>query len=150
MNPKYRQAVFMVAYAKTEEGLKYLILKRKSRWRGWEFPKGGINFNETKEKTVIREILEETGKKALKIKKFKVFGKYEYKKKFPERKDFIGQEYSLYSVKIKYGNIKIDENEHSSYVWLDFGKAKKRLTFPNQKKCLKIVNDWLNDEKSKI
>jgi len=143
MQSKYRQAVFIVTYATTNEGIKYLILKRKFHWHGWEFPKGGIKFPESKKATVRREILEETGKKSLKIKMFNFHGKYEYKKKFPERKDFIGQAYSLYATEIKYGNVKIDKMEHSSYIWLPFNEALRKLTFQNQKKSLKVVNKWL-------
>ena len=140
---KYRQAVFVVTYSKTNEGIKYLILKRKFHWRGWEFVKGGINQNESKKTAVIREILEETGKKALEVKKFKFFGKYNYKKKFPDRKDFIGQAYSLYSARIEHGKVKIDKMEHLTYVWLPFNEAVKKLTHLNQKKSLDIVNKWL-------
>lgn len=147
---RYRQIVFAVTYAKTKEGITYLLLKRRLHWKGWEFPKGGIDFNEDKKETVRREIEEETGKKTLKIKEFKFFGKYNYKKKITARKDFIGQAYSLYSSEINYGKIKIDETEHSKYIWLDFKDATKKLTFHNQKKCLKIVNDWLENEKNNI
>ena len=143
MSSKYRQAVFVVTYSKTNEGIKYLILKRKFHWRGWEFPKGGIQDNESKRTTVRREILEETGEKTLKVKRFNFHGKYNYKKKFPERKDFIGQAYSLYAAEIKYENIKIDKMEHSTYVWLSFDEAVKKVTFRNQKKSLGIVNKWL-------
>jgi 8-oxo-dGTP pyrophosphatase MutT (NUDIX family) len=145
MNPKYRKAVFMVAYGRTpNKEIKYLVLKRRFHWRGWEFPKGGVNFSESKKNAVRREIEEETGMKALKIKAFNFHGKYNYKRKFPDRKDYLGQAYSLYSVEIKYGKIKIDENEHSKYVWLNFEEAKKKVTFINQKKSLEIVNKWLN------
>ena len=143
MSSKYRQAVFVVTYSKTNEGIKYLILKRKFHWRGWEFPKGGIQDNESKRTTVRREILEETGEKTLKVKRFNFHGKYNYKKKFPERKDFIGQAYSLYAAEIKYGKVKIDKMEHSTYVWLSFDEAVKKVTFRNQKKSLGIVNKWL-------
>ena len=148
MKPKFRKAVFIVTYAKTNEGIKYLILKRKLHWRGWEFPKGGINQDETKKAVVRREIFEETGKKPLKIKKYNFSGRYRYKKKYPDRKDFIGQSFILYAAEIKYGKIKFDKLEHSEYKWLQFEEATRRLTWPNQKKSLKIVNNWLNDEES--
>jgi len=148
---KFRKAVFIVAYAKTKEGIKYLVLKRKFHWRGWEFPKGGIDKNETKKETVRREILEETGQKPLsgKVKKFNFHGKYKYKRKFPDREGIIGQEYSLFAVEIKYKKIKFDKLEHSEYKWLNFEDAVKKVTFRNQKKSLKIVNNWLENEKEK-
>ena len=143
MSSKYRQIVFIATYAKLNNKIKYLILKRKFHWRGWEFPKGGINFSESKKSAVKREILEETGEKTLNVKRFNFHGKYNYKKKFPERKDFIGQTYSLYAAEIKYSNVKIDKMEHSTYVWLPFDEALKKVTFRNQKKSLEIVNKWL-------
>lgn len=143
---KYRQAVFAVTYAETDEGIKYLILKRKFHWRGWEFSKGGINFLESKKSAVKREIFEETGKKPLRIKRFNFHGKYKYKKKLPERKDFIGQAYSLYAAEIKYGKIKIDKSEHLTYKWLSFDEALRKITFQNQKKSLRIVDQWLKKE----
>jgi len=143
MKSKYRQIVFMVTYAEVNKEIKYLILKRRFHWRGWEFPKGGIDFPESKKEAVKREVFEETGKNALKIKEFNFHGNYLYKKKFPDRKDFIGQSYSLYAAEVKYGKVKLDKVEHSDYKWLSFDGAVQKVTFQNQKKSLEIVNKWL-------
>ena len=62
MKEEYRQAVFIVTYAEKNKERKYLVLKRKMHWRGWEFPKGGINFPESRKSAVKREIFEETGR----------------------------------------------------------------------------------------
>jgi len=120
ISKKYRRAVFIVAYSKTKKNIKYLILKRKLHWKGWEFPKGGRNFLETRRKTVKREVKEETGLTPIKIKRFNVSGKFKYNKKFPDRKGFIGQSYSLYAVEIPRKKIKLDKLEHSDYKWVDF------------------------------
>ena len=45
---------------------KYLILKRKLHWKGWEFVKGNID-HEGYRKAVLREIREETGLKKVRI-----------------------------------------------------------------------------------
>ncbi|PIO07999.1 hypothetical protein COU59_02375 [Candidatus Pacearchaeota archaeon CG10_big_fil_rev_8_21_14_0_10_34_12] len=146
MPEKYRKAVFVVTYAKTKEGIMFLVLKRKYHWHGWEFTKGGINPRESKKSAVAREVFEETGENAKEIKKFRVFGKYKYKKGLSDREGIVGQSFSLYGVEIKFGKIKIDSKEHSSYLWLPFEEAMKKLTFRNQKHCLKIVNKWLIKE----
>jgi len=122
---------------------KYLLLKRKLHWVGWEFPKGGIEKNETKLETLKREINEETHLKIKTIKKFDISGKYLYDKKLKDRPDFMGQTYSLYAVQLKYGEVLIDEHEHSGYSWEVFDEAVKKLTWPNQRRCLAIVNNWL-------
>ena len=144
MKQKFRRAVFVVVYARTSEGVKYLVLKRKLHWKGWESPKGGIEKNETEISAVKRELFEETGKKALNIKKFNFSGKYFYRKNLTDRGGLIGQNFKLYSAEVEYGNVKIDEKEHSEYKWLDFKKAIKKLTWANQKKNLKIVNELIN------
>ena len=116
----------------------------------WEFSKGGINISESEESAVKRELFEETGKHQLKIKKFNFHGKYKYKKKISERKDIIGQSYSLYAVEIKYGKIKIEKLEHSDYKWLDFEEAVKKVTWSNQKESLRIVNNWLKKDRKSV
>jgi len=141
---KYRKAIFVVVYSKTPKGIEYLILERKLHWKGWEFPKGGINFFETKRKAIKREIKEETSLGVLNIKKFEISGKYEYDKEYPDRKGFRGQTYHLFAVEVKKGKVKLDKIEHSGYKWVKFEDAMKLLTWPNQKKSMAIVHGWLN------
>src|SRR3989344_1192122 len=95
INMKLRKGVFIIVYRKEKDKLSYLILKRKLHWKGWEFPKGGIEKGET---------------------------------------------FSLYSVELKNKKIEIDKHEHSDYQWLLFNKTIKKLTWPNQRRCLRIVD----------
>ncbi|MFH1801257.1 MAG: NUDIX domain-containing protein [archaeon] len=140
---KYRSAVFIVTYAKTKKEVKYLILKRKLHWKGWEFPKGGKKFYESPSMTTRREVKEETGLKILKMKRFNISGKYKYDKKYSDRKNFIGQTYVLFVVEVEKNKVLIDIKEHSDYRWAGFKEAVKKLKWKNQKKCLKVVNDFL-------
>ena len=142
---KYRKSVFIVAYAKTLKGINYLVLKRKLHGSGWEFPKGAKRFYETYGSAVKRELKEETGLKPIKIKKFDIKGEYNYPTKLPDRLKYSGQSYILYAVEIKKEKIKLDKIEHLDYKWLNFNQAMKKLTWRNQRKCLKIVNDWLKN-----
>jgi len=147
---KYRRAIFGVAYSKNTDGkIEYVILKRKKHWKGWEFPKGKIEKFETKRIAAKREVEEETGRKVLKIKRFKEKGVYLYHKKLKDRPDKIGQTYQLFAVQVEKGNgkLKLDPIEHNGYKWVYFKEAQKKLTWPNQKKCLKIVDDWLMKKK---
>jgi len=145
---KYRKGIFIVTYSRTKEEIKYLILKRKLHWVGWEFPKGGLEKNESMSKAIKREIKEETGKLSFNIKKFHVSGKYKYNRGLKDREDIDGQTYSLYSAEIKPSLIKIDKKEHSDYRWLSFEKALRKLTWTNQRRCLKIVNSSLQNQKT--
>lgn len=150
-NPKFRKlrfrkAVFVVVYARVEGKIKYLILRREKHWKGWEFPKGGIEFLETKMHAVKREVREETGLNILEIKKFDVYGEYNYERELEDRKNVVGQDFSLYSAEVEFGWANIDEKEHSDFSWVYFDEAWKKLKWKNQKKCLRIVNDFLTEK----
>jgi 8-oxo-dGTP pyrophosphatase MutT (NUDIX family) len=144
---KYRKAVFGVAYCKDGEGkIEYIILKRKKHWKGWEFPKGKIEKFETKRMAVKREVYEETGLKVLSVKRFKEKGVYLYNKKLWDRPNVVGQTYHLFAVRVEKenGKLKLDPLEHNGYKIVSFKEAYKKLTWPNQKHSLKIVNKWIN------
>lgn len=141
---KFRKAVFVVVYSKFGSKIKYLLLKRKLHWKGWEFPKGKIEKGERKEETAKREAKEETGLKIIKLKKFNFSGKYFYSKKLPDRPNYIGQTFRLFSGEVKTGKVKLDKKEHSTYEWVNFEKALRKLKWSNQRKCLRIVNKYLN------
>jgi len=146
---KFRPAVFMVTYNLENNQPKFLIQKRKLHWKGFEFPKGGIDPFEFKRSAVKREISEEVGLPIIKIKNHKVKGKYLYKKILKDRPNTVGQTYSLYSVEVKNGKVSLDKKEHYSSEWLTYAKAIKKLTWQNQKDCLKVVYDWIKINNSK-
>lgn len=145
---KIRKAVFIVTYARIDGKIKYLILKRKLHWKGWEFPKGGVRGLEFRRLAVRRELKEETGLVPLKINSFREKGAYRYDKKYADRKGFDGQDYKLYSAEVTFSKkIRIDKPEHSAFKWVGFEEAIKKLTWANQIKCLKIVNAFLKANK---
>ena len=100
MKKRYRKGVFIVVYIMEKNKIFYLLVKRKLHWKGWEFPKGGIE-NKNHLNDVKRETKEETGQFPVKIKSFNKKGKYLYDKQYPDRKGFIGQSYRLFSAEIK-------------------------------------------------
>lgn len=137
---KYRKGIFFVVYRKGKKII-YLLLRRNLHWEGWEFPKAGLNKGEGDSEAVKRELEEETGLEARKIEKFNKTGKFDYNREFKDRPKVKGQTWKLYGVEVKDGKVKLDKNEHSDYKWLEFDKALKLLTWPNQKQCLKLVNN---------
>lgn len=145
---KYRKAIFVVVYRKNP--LEYLLLKRKLHWKGWEFTKGGVENCEQLIKSAKREAFEETGQKVLRVHKFNISGKYKYDSKTlkdKKRKGFIGQTYNLFSAEVSgKRKVKLDKQEHSGFRWASFKKAVKMLTWNDQKKCLKIVNKFLEKQ----
>jgi 8-oxo-dGTP pyrophosphatase MutT (NUDIX family) len=147
---RYRKALFIIVYCFYNNAPKYLLLKRKLHWKGWEFPKGGKRIFETDKMTIKREVKEETGLKILDIKKFDFYGEYKYDKEYLDRKKIIGQTYKLYAVKVNFSKeVKIDKIEHSEFKWCSFNKGIKNLKWESQRDCLKIVNKWLKNQNSK-
>jgi len=144
---KLRKAVFIVTYKKdVKKNVSYILLKRHKHWKGYEFPKGGIEKGENLLQTVKREVKEETGLKIIKIKKYPIKGYYLYPNMIRGRPEVAGQTYILFSAEVGEGKIKMDKREHSGFIWLPYGQAIKKLTWPNQKKCLTIVNRSLLDK----
>ena len=138
---KYRKAVFIVTYRKEKNKIFYLILKRKLHWKGYEFPKGGIEKYEHISMTLKRELKEETGQNSMDIKSYPFSGKYKYHKFLSDRPGYYGQTFKLFSAEIRSKKIKLDKKEHSAYKWVSFKEAIKLLTWPNQRKYLSIVNN---------
>jgi 8-oxo-dGTP pyrophosphatase MutT (NUDIX family) len=143
---KFRKGIFMVAYSLESGKPEYIIQNRKLHWKGWEFPKAGLEKRESKKGAARREIKEETGLEIIRVTSHKYKGKFLYPKELPDRPGMIGQTYYLYSVEVKKGKIKIDKREHTSARWVDYKTAIKMITYQNQKDCLKIVNNWITDQ----
>ncbi len=136
----YRKAIFVVPYIKKSNSIKYILLKRKLHWIGWEFTKGGIEKSETPMLAVIRELKEETNLTPKLIESYDYKGKYTYDKNTKKSRSYIGQTFQLFSAQVKPGRIKLDKKEHSEYKLLSYTQAMELLTWPNQKKALEIVN----------
>lgn len=109
------------------------LRKGKGYEQGWEPIKGSINFGETEEQAVIREIREEAG---LQDKDIKILGK------LPE---FYWGESQEEKLKIKArvfvceyigGEIKLDKREHVNYKWMDVGEAMKEIWLKNGSKMI--------------
>jgi len=138
MPSRYRKGVFCIAYSLNP--VRYLLLHRKFHWKGWEFPKGGRIAMEKEKNTAKRELREETGLNAIKIKRFPVRGRFVYDKKTQAEWKARGFSYALCSAEVKKGKVKLSKQEHDGYKWCAYSEALKLLSWPERKKCLRIVN----------
>jgi len=122
----------------------YLLLHYPSGH--WEFPKGHIEEGEDYEKTVRREIEEETGIKNLKIlPEFKKHIKYFFKSRPDEtskKSHWIFKLVTFFVGQTKTKNVKLS-HEHIGFEWLPIDEAIKKTTFKNSKKLLKEANDFI-------
>lgn len=144
----------------TAQGKKYKIYflllhyPSKSRRGGhWEFAKGHVEPEEDEEKTVRREVFEETGINDLKIiPGFKKYIKYFFRQ-YPEKislrdlknkkSGWIFKLVTFFIAETKTKDIKLSP-EHIGYVWLPIDEAIKKTTFKNSKKLLAEANQFIS------
>lgn len=142
-----------------ENGIKYYLLLHypsvKKRGGHWEFPKGHVEAGEDDEKTMRREVKEETGIADLKIVPgFKKYIKYffrQYKENIPglenekakkSKTPWIFKLVIFFIAETKTKDVKISP-EHTEFIWLPIGDAIKKTTFKNSKKLLKEADDFV-------
>ncbi len=132
-----RNVVGIIAF----DGEKFLLLHRVLNWKGWEYPKGGIDLGENFEKTIGRELLEETG-----IPKHELVGKvdeYNFYDKVHNRDVFMQNFLVRVSSnnKINFDNQAVENGkriiEHDDFKWCFPAEAVKLLTHDNSKKSLR-------------
>lgn len=124
----------------------YLLLHYKSGH--WDFPKGHIEDKEEEDKTVKREIEEETGIKDIKIiNGFKEYIKYFFRKTYEGSKNapWTFKLVNFYLAETKTKQVKLSD-EHLDYKWLVYEDALKQLTYKNAKDILKKANNYINQK----
>lgn len=115
------------------KGDKYLILRRKHGWRGWEFVKGNTD-GEPFRKALLREIREETG-----LKKVKIVD--ELKEIVYSHNEINGHTSTMQKgFLVETLNDKIKTSfEHSGFKWVTPKQARRLLTFPTHKTFLALA-----------
>lgn len=115
----------------------------------WEFAKGHIEEGEDYEKTVRREVEEETGLKDIKIiPGFKHHIKYFFREKKEDTTDknkkakWIFKLVTFFIAKASADKVKLSP-EHIDYVWLPIDEAIKKTTYKNSKELLKKVDKFI-------
>ena len=125
--PGYRLNVGLIIL---NDNGKLLLCKRKDV-NSWQFPQGGIDFNENPSKAAKRELFEEVGIKSTSVKLIKEMGewvKYDIPKK-SRRRNFLkkkikGQKQKWFMYKLR-DNASISfendpDNEFDDYEWVSY------------------------------
>ena len=101
-----RKGIAAIVYIEDRDRRKFLLLKRKQNWKGWEWIKGGRRQGENEIKTLKREIKEEIGKKPgdYIAKKTRIIHSFNYQKEYKKDNDQKPVSlYSLHQLKISVG-----------------------------------------------
>jgi len=143
---KVRKGIAALIYYKKNGGAaKFLLLKRKLNWKGWEWCKGGIKGGESEFGATEREMREETGRESgYIIKKTAYVHLFKYQKEFlKDNKEFEGARNVIFLVRFFDKKVRSDRKEHSSFRWVDKKTALKLLSWPDQRKMFrKIVKKY--------
>ncbi len=133
-----RKGVAALVYRKTDSGIRYLLLKRKKNWIGWEWLKGGCKKGENEKTCLSREIDEEISVKSFEAKRTKFTHSFYYTKVL-DKDDLMwtGAKHRIYLVEVFSDKIKVDKEEHSRYNWFTEKEALKNITWKDQRSLFK-------------
>lgn len=123
LNCLYEKSCGAIIFYKAKQNVKILLVKNNNG-RYWSFPKGHIEQGENEQQTAIREIKEETGLDVTLIRGFREISEYTPFGKIRKRVVFfLAQAFT--------DNVKIQEEEIDSYIWVDLQQARKMCTYDN-------------------
>lgn len=132
------KGVVAVAYKKPGRTPRYLILKRKKNWSGWELPKGHMEGEY--EATVKQELEEEAG---IEPEKIRAMDDLEYVLSWEFEDDDgeqVRREYRAFVVEVEPDAvIDVSSNpheEHDTGYFFNFQDSKALLTYHNQAQLL--------------
>ncbi len=145
---KVRRVAIGIVFKKFPDGIRFLLLKRSRGWRGWEFPKGGVEKNETERDAAMRETNEETGLKRLKVvKRAGMVIEYDYPKGGGESRDYESTKQRAFLIEAFDGKVKVEKDFFSGYAWLKAKDAVNRLKWDNQRNLLRLVLKGLRSKR---
>lgn len=129
LNCLYEKSCGAIIFYRARQNVKILLVKNNNG-RYWSFPKGHIEQGENEQQTAIREIKEETGLDVTLTRGFREISEYSPFGKIRKRVVFfLAQAFT--------DNVKIQEEEIDSYIWVDLQQARKMCTYDND---LRIID----------
>jgi len=124
------KSVGLVVFRKTRHKRLFLLLKYPAGH--WDFVKGHVERGEAEEQTALRELQEETGiTQAGIIDGFRERINYGYTR----NRRFVRKQVIFRLARTRQSRVALSY-EHVDYAWLDYEKARERLTFANSRNIL--------------
>lgn len=136
INCLYEKSCGAVIFYRSKKDTKILLVKNNNG-RYWSFPKGHIETGETEHQTAIREIKEETGLDVTLINGFREISEYCPFAKIRKRVVFfLAQAFT--------DNVKIQEEEIDSYIWVDLQQARKMCSYDNDLRIIEKADTTIH------
>lgn len=148
---KYREPVQInvVMVTLSDDGLKYLLLKRIERRGGfWQSITGAPELNETLPDAARRELFEETGFKEGRLRSLAFSYSFPLDPKMwtaTYRPEVINIDEHVYWVEIDGGGVPKLSDEHVESEWVDFDRCIEMLKWESNKTAVGILHQRLKD-----
>ncbi|MFB6204110.1 MAG: NUDIX domain-containing protein [Candidatus Nanohaloarchaea archaeon] len=145
---KTEKGVIVVAWKKPSIKPRYIVLKRKKNWEGWELPKGHLENGY--ESTVELELEEEAGIREEQIQELEPLN-HTVEWEFERDNEEIKREYRGFLVKVDddatvdTGNNPSDEHEFGYF--FNYEDTHSMLTYEDQKELLEKAREELKERK---
>lgn len=130
----------VILYEDKNTGDVKILLVKNHNGRFYSFPKGHVELHENEKETAIREIKEETNLDVRILDNFREISDYCPFGKIRKRVVF-------FLAVAKNDNIKIQESEIDSFVWVSLSKAETVCTYDNDKRVIEKVRKYLKEHK---
>lgn len=117
-----------------------LVLSRLTKRPLWEFPKGGVDENETLLQTALRELREETGidEGALSvIPGFEWSESYRFTSGRDDDRTLIRKQVTYFLAESSTSDVRFSASEISEYAWLELEEATRRIKYPERRRMLR-------------
>lgn len=140
---KVEKGVVVVAWNRPSVKPRFLVLKRKKNWEGWELPKGHLENDDYKD-TVRIELSEEASLEEDQIQSIETLDET-LEWTFKQDGEEIKREYRGFLVRVD-DDVSVDtENnpseEHEHGYFFNYSDASSMLTYDNQAELLDIARD---------
>lgn len=135
----------MVIFRINNEGNREYLLLRNIGGH-WEFPKGGLENEESPIEACIREVQEEAGLKPMKVNDFKT----QYSYHFTREGERIEKKVHIFLGKAFRDDVRLSR-EHRDYDWLSFEQCINRIANSHEelKSVLEEAHNYLEKRKIK-
>jgi 8-oxo-dGTP pyrophosphatase MutT (NUDIX family) len=117
-----------------------LVLSRLTKRPLWEFPKGGVDSNETLLQTALRELQEEAGLTADQVRLvpgFEWSESYRFTSGREPERTLIHKKVTYYLAESTTMDVRLAPQEISEHAWLELDEALRRIKYKERRRMLK-------------
>lgn len=141
------KGVLIAAYKNTGSRPRYIVLKRKKNWEGWELPKG--HLEDSYEDTVLLELEEEAGISPDGIKAVESL-EHTAEWSFEDDGEEVKREYKAFLVELDQDTfVDVSQNpheEHETGLFLRYRDVEDMLTHEDHREVLEKAHEKVKDQ----